>query len=126
MSGKDRSAHDKAMAARLKQEGRTPPNRWHGCGSDMTAAADKMGTLWKNRYSSTYERGMLGGVLSEKAKDVNLYLDVKEQEDQPKTYATSRIIVTKESDHKLIKMFIEAYDKLDPKRKASAPVVVSR
>lgn len=46
--------------------------------------------------------------------------------DRSTNYATSRIIVTKKSDHKLIKMFIEAYDKLDPKRKASAPVVVSR
>lgn len=66
MSGKDRSTKDKEMAAYLKATGQRPPKRWHGVGSDMTAMADKMGTLWKGRYSSTFERGMLGGMLAAK------------------------------------------------------------
>lgn len=55
-----------AMASRLKLEGKVAPKKWHGVGASVSVHADKMGTQWKGRYSSTFERGMLGGMLAEK------------------------------------------------------------
>lgn len=66
MSGKDRSAKDKAMASYMKEHGPRAPESWNGNGSDLRKEANKMGTIWKGRYSSTYERGMLGGLLAER------------------------------------------------------------
>lgn len=42
------------------------PNSWSGCGKQDVLAAKKVGNAWKGRYSSTWERGMLGGVLANK------------------------------------------------------------
>ena len=66
MAKGDRSKKDKQMAFYLKETGQVAPRKWHGVGADVSAMADKMGTQWKGRYSSTFERGMLGGMLAEK------------------------------------------------------------
>lgn len=66
MAGKMRSQKDKEMASYMKEHGPRAPKKWHGVGASVSAHADKMGTQWKGRYSSTFERGMLGGMLAEK------------------------------------------------------------
>lgn len=62
----ERKAKDAAMAAYMKIHGPKAPTQWHGCGSDERKLAEKMGGEWRNRDSSTWQRGMLGGVLAEK------------------------------------------------------------
>lgn len=65
---RERSA---AMASEMKKH----PNRYPdsvrrphpGCGSHDRIEAGKLGTSWKGRSSSTWERGMLGGVLAARA-----------------------------------------------------------
>lgn len=37
-----------------------------------------------------------------------------------------KLVVTRNSDQRLLKMFLEAYDRLTPKEQASAPVVINR
>lgn len=59
-----------AMAKMMKDNPSTYPDsvrRPHpGCGSADRIAAGKLGSTWKGRSSSTWERGMLGGVLAAK------------------------------------------------------------
>lgn len=42
------------------------PKSWGGVGKSDVRNAKKTGNAWKGRYSSTWERGMLGGVLADK------------------------------------------------------------
>lgn len=66
MSKGDVSQKDKAMASFMKEHGPRAPQSWNGCGANERKEASKMGTTWMGRSSSTFERGMLGGVLVEK------------------------------------------------------------
>lgn len=52
------------MAAHMKKHGPRAPKKWHGVGSDVSAKAKNMGTAWKGRSSSTWDRGMMGGILA--------------------------------------------------------------
>ena len=66
----EQRAKSAAMAAYMKAHPNEYPDsvrRPHnGCGRSDVIAASKLGTSWKGRYSSAYERGMLGGVLAER------------------------------------------------------------
>lgn len=64
MSLSNQKAKDAAMAAYMVKTGQKAPNKWHGVGAGVSAEAAKMGTTWKGRTSSTWERGMMGGVLA--------------------------------------------------------------
>lgn len=70
MALSDLRAKSAAMAAMMKKNpGRYPDSvmRPHnGVGAGDRKAAAKLGNSWKGRYSSTWERGMLGGLLAEK------------------------------------------------------------
>ncbi len=61
-----KSTADKERAAYMKEHGPRAPKSWNGHGADIRKDADKVGTSWKGRYSSAYERGMLGGIIAER------------------------------------------------------------
>lgn len=68
MSGEDKTAKDKAMAARMKKEKRTPPNHWPGDPEyqriyRLSKSLGRVGGL----DNSKWQMGMLGGVLAYKA-----------------------------------------------------------
>jgi hypothetical protein len=59
-----KSTKDKEMAAFMKEHGPRAPSSWNGCGAEDRALAKKMGSEVFGRSSSTFDRGMLGGVLA--------------------------------------------------------------
>lgn len=73
MSAKsNRREKDSRMATMLAPA----PNHHNGVGRDAVVLANKLGTLWKGRESSTFTRGMIGGMCAE-AQGYALPLDLK-------------------------------------------------
>lgn len=68
MSLANQKAKDSAMASYMKQNAARYPDsirRPHnGCGASDRKAAAALGSSWRGRSSSTWDRGMLGGVLA--------------------------------------------------------------
>lgn len=117
---------NKQMAKRLKDEGKRAPSHWNGCGRDNVVAAGKMGVSWKGRYSSEYERGMLGGVLAQKAKDVDVLTDERPIVEHKQNYSNMRIVVDENTNKDLLDLFIKSYDRMSEKAKAYSPAVVTK
>jgi len=68
-AGRSKEKNVRMAAMMKKNPGRYPDSVMkphNGVGSGDRKAAASMGAAWKGRYSSTYERGMLGGVLAER------------------------------------------------------------